>query len=50
MKVCAKVGSKLVHLDVEYNFALVEIRVNLVVLASELEMPFFLALMFLKVS
>ncbi len=41
MKVCAKVGSKLVHLDAEYNFVLVEIKVNLLVLASELKLPNF---------
>ncbi len=29
------------HLDVEYKFALAEVGVNLVVLASELELPIF---------
>ncbi len=35
---CAKVGSKLLHLDAEYNFALVEVGVNLVVFVDELEL------------
>lgn len=36
LRVHAKVGSKLVNLDLEYNFALVEVGVNLVALANEL--------------
>jgi hypothetical protein len=36
LKVHAKSGSKLVNLDVDYNFALVKMGVNLVVLANEL--------------
>jgi hypothetical protein len=50
LKVCSKCGSKLMNLDVNYNFTLVEMGVNLVTLASELESPSFLLLMFLKVS
>jgi len=38
VKVCAKVKSKLVLLDAKYHFALVEVKVNLVVLASELKL------------
>ncbi len=50
VKVCAKIGSKLVNLNVEYNFVLAEIRINLVVLVKELELPSFVILMFLRVS
>jgi hypothetical protein len=49
LKFCAKCGSKLMNLDVN-NFTLVEMGVNLVVLASELESPCFLLLMSLRVS
>ncbi len=41
VKICAKVGSKLMHLNVEYNFALAEVGVNLVVLANGLKLPIF---------
>jgi hypothetical protein len=37
LKVRAKSGSKLMNLDVNYNFALVKMGVNLVVLANELK-------------
>ncbi len=50
MKVHAKVGFKLVNSNVEYNFALVEIGINLVVLANEFELLRFLILIFLRVS
>jgi hypothetical protein len=36
LKVHTKVGSKLVNLNLEYNFALAKVGVNLVVLANEL--------------
>jgi hypothetical protein len=36
LKVCAKCGFKLVNLDVDYNFALAKMGVNLVTLVSEL--------------
>jgi hypothetical protein len=39
-----------VNLDVDYNFALVEMGVNLVLLANELKSTNFLLLMCLKVS
>ncbi len=41
MKVCAKVGFKLVHFNAKYSFVLAEIGINLVVLANELELPNF---------
>ncbi len=50
LKVHAKSGSKLVNLYVDYNFTLEEMGVNLVALASELELPNFSILMPLKVS
>jgi hypothetical protein len=46
----SKCGSKLMNLDVNYNFTLVEMGMNLVVLANELESPSFLLLMSLRVS
>lgn len=36
LRIHAKVGFKLVNLDLEYNFALRKVRVNLVALANEL--------------
>jgi hypothetical protein len=45
LKVSAKNGSKLMNLDVDYNFVLVEMGVNLVILISELKSPSFLVLM-----
>jgi len=50
LKVCAKSGSKLLNLDINYNSTLAKMGVNLVVLASELKSPSFLILMFLRVS
>ncbi len=50
LKVCAKNGSKLVNLNVDYNFTLVEMGLNLIVLASELKSLDFLILMYLKTS
>jgi hypothetical protein len=50
LKVHAKCGSKLVNLDVDYNFALAKMGMNLVALSSELKSPNFLILMSLKVS
>jgi len=46
----AKCGFKLVNLNVNYNFALAKMKVNLIVLASELKSFSFLVLMYLKVS
>ncbi len=50
LKVHAKNGFKLMNIDVDYNFALVEMGVNLVVLTYELKSLSFLLLMSLKVS
>jgi hypothetical protein len=50
LRVCAKCGFKLVNLDAMYNFALVEMGVNLVVLDSELKSFSFFILMYLKIS
>jgi hypothetical protein len=50
LKVCANNNSKLMNLDVDYNFALAKMGMNLVALVSELESPSFLILMFLRVS
>ncbi len=50
LRVHAKCGYKLLNLNVDYNFALVEMGVNLVALVSELELTSFLVLMFLRVS
>jgi hypothetical protein len=50
LRVRAKCGFKLVNLNVDYNFALAKMGVNLVALASELELPIFLILMSLRVS
>ncbi len=47
--ICAKVGFKLVNLNVDYNFALVEMGINFVALVNELESPNFLILMSLKI-
>jgi len=49
IKVHAKVGFKLMNLNVKYNYALVEVRINLVALANEFEL-LILILIFLKVS
>jgi len=50
IKVHTKVGFKLVNLHVEYNFPLVEIGINLVVLGNEFELFSFFILMFLIIS
>jgi hypothetical protein len=50
LKVYAKISSKLVDLDVEYNFTLAKMGVKLVALANELKLSSFLVLMSLKVS
>jgi len=50
LKVCAKNGSKLVNLNVDYNFTLVEMGMNLIVLASELKSLNFLILRSLRSS
>jgi hypothetical protein len=50
LKVCDKCGFKLVNLDVNYNFTLVKMGMNLIVLANELESPSFLLLMSLRIS
>jgi len=38
VKICTKVGSKLVNLDGDYNFMLANIKINLVVLVKELKL------------
>jgi hypothetical protein len=50
LKVCGKVGSKLVNLDAEYNSMLAKVAINLVALANELKFLSFLVLMSLRVS
>jgi hypothetical protein len=50
LRIHAKVGYKLVNLYLEYNFALVEVGVNLVALANELYLLSFIVLMSLRVS
>jgi hypothetical protein len=50
VKVHTKVGSKLVNLNGDYNFMLVKVRINLVVLVKELELLSFMILMSLKIS
>jgi hypothetical protein len=50
LKIHAKNGSKLVNSYADYNFALVKMGVNLVVITSELKSPNFFILMFLKIS
>jgi len=50
VKVHAKIGFKLKNLDVEYNYALVKVAVNLVTLAKELKSPSFVILMSLRNS
>jgi hypothetical protein len=44
----AKIGFKLMNLNVEYNFALAKVVINLVPLAKELKLPSFVILMYLK--
>ncbi len=50
LKVRAKIGFKLMNLNVKYNYVLVEVGINLVALASELKLFSFLLLMSSKVS
>ncbi len=50
VKVHAKIGFKLMNLDVEYNYALAKVVVNLVALAKELKLPSFVILMYLRDS
>jgi hypothetical protein len=50
LRVHAKCGSKLMNLDVDYNFSLVKMGMNLVALANELESFSFLDFMSLTVS
>jgi len=50
LKVHAKSGSKLVNLNADYDFALVEMGVNLVALTNELKLLIFFLLVFLKIS
>ncbi len=50
LKICAKVGFKLINLNVNYNFTLVKVGVNLVVLANELKSLSFFVLISLKAS
>jgi hypothetical protein len=38
------------NLNVDYNFALAEMEVNLIALVNELKLPIFLILMSLRVS
>jgi hypothetical protein len=47
--ICAKVGFRLVNLNVDYNSTFVEMGVNFVVLVSELESLNFFILMSLRV-
>ncbi len=49
LKIHAKYGFKLMNLDLYYNSTLAKMGVNLVTLASELELFNFLVLIFLKV-
>jgi len=48
VRVHAKIGFKLVNLNVEYNSLVARIVVNLVALIKELKLPSFVILMFLK--
>jgi len=50
VKVYAKVGFKLMNLDAEYNFMLMEIGINLIALVKKLKLPSFVILMSLKIS
>jgi hypothetical protein len=49
VRIYAKVGFKLVNLDVNYSFMLAKVRINLVVLTKKLESLNFVNLMFLKI-
>jgi len=50
VRVHAKIGFKLKNLNVEYNYALVKVAVNLVALGKELKLPSFKILMSLRDS
>ncbi len=50
MKICVKVGFKLINLNVNYNSTLVKVGINLVGLTNKLKSFNFLVLMSLKVS
>ncbi len=50
LKICTNYGSKLVKWDVNYNFTLVKMGMNLVTLASELKAPSFKFWCLLKIS
>ncbi len=49
-RVHAKVGSKLVNLNVDYNYLLKKVEIALVILTEELKSPNFVNLMPLKIS
>jgi len=49
LKICVKVGFKLINLNVNYNSTLVKVGINLVGLTNELKSFNFLVLMSLKV-
>jgi hypothetical protein len=49
VKIYAKIGFKLMNLDVNYNSMLVKVRINLVSSVKKLESPNFVILMFLKI-
>ncbi len=50
VRICAKVGSKLMNLDAKNNFTLVGVGISLVALVNELKLPSFDVLMFLRIS
>jgi hypothetical protein len=50
VRVHAKIGFKLLNLDVEYNFTLAKVAVNFVVLVKKLKLSSFVILMSLKGS
>jgi hypothetical protein len=49
-RVHAKVGFKLVNLNVDYNYLLEKVEIALVILTEELKSPNFMNLMSLKIS
>jgi hypothetical protein len=50
VRIHAKIGFKLKNLDVEYNYALVKVALNLVTFAKELKLSSFVILMSLRNS
>jgi hypothetical protein len=50
MKVCDEVSSKLMKLNVDYNFVLTKVKINLLMLVKKLKSLNFMVLMSLKVS